>query len=37
MVLKHIRNLDIFGHALNLTFRGKATHQTLVGGLLTLF
>ena len=31
-----IKSTDIFGHPVNLTFKGSATHNTFIGGVISI-
>ena len=31
-----IRTLDDFGHPINVTYKGEETHQSCLGGVLTI-
>ena len=31
-----LRQVDDFGHPMNLTFKGEVTYQTLIGGLFRI-
>ena len=31
-----LRQMDDFGHPMNLTFKGEVTYQTLIGGFLSI-
>jgi hypothetical protein len=33
---KMIRQLDMYGHPINLAFKGETTHKTLLGGVFTI-
>lgn len=33
---KRLRDLDSFGHAIKVNYRGKETYNSVLGGLLTL-
>jgi hypothetical protein len=35
-ISKYITKIDIYGHPINLTYRGSSTYKTLLGGLFTM-
>jgi hypothetical protein len=36
-ISKYITKFDIYGHPINLTYKGESTYKTLPGGLCTIF
>jgi hypothetical protein len=36
-ISKYITKFDIYGHPINLTYKGESTYKTFPGGLCTLF
>ena len=30
-----VKSMDIYGHQINLTFKGESTHKTVLGGIFT--
>jgi hypothetical protein len=35
-ISKYITKLDIYGHPINLTYKGESTYKTLLGGIFTI-